>query len=65
MSGRGCVLSCVLKALKTETVQYLVKLLESRMEQQENPSAVKAQVVNALKAMQRSLKYGEQVRGIA
>ena len=55
------MLSLPLKALKTEMVQYLVKLLETRMEQQENPSAVKAQIVNALKAMLRSLKYGDQV----
>ena len=50
------------QALKTQTVEYLVKLLEERIEGVENQAATKAQVVKALKAMQRSLKYGEEVR---
>ena len=50
-----------IQALKTQTVEYLVKLLEERIEGVENQAATKAQVVKALKAMQRSLKYGEEV----
>ena len=42
-------------------VQFLVKLLDSGLEQQENPAGTKAQIVKALKAMQSSLKYGEEV----
>lgn len=45
-------------------VPFLVKLLESRLEHCENPAATKAQVVKALKAMQNSLKFGEQVANI-
>jgi len=48
--------------MKTETVQFLVRLLETGLESQENPSAIKAQIVKAIKAMQLSLKYGEEVR---
>lgn len=48
--------------MKSEMVEYLVRLLESGLEAQENPSAIKAQIVKAIKAMQLSLKHGEEVR---
>ena len=51
----------LLQALKTEMVQYLLKLLEAGLEALDNPASTKAQIVKALKAMQRSLQYGEQV----
>ncbi len=50
------------QALKTDTVSFLVRLLETGLENQEKPAATKAQIVKALKAMQRSLKYGEEVK---
>ena len=49
------------QALRTQTVEFLVQLLDTRIERQDNQAATKAQIVKALKAMQRSLKYGEQV----
>jgi DnaJ family protein C protein 13 len=52
------------QALKTETIQFLVALLETGLESQENPAATKAQIVKAVKAMQLSLKHGEQIREI-
>lgn len=42
-------------------VEFLVRLLETGLETLENPAATKAQIVKALKAMQRSMKYGEEV----
>lgn len=39
----------------------MLRLLEGGLEATENPAATKAQIVKALKAMQRSLQYGEQV----
>jgi len=50
-----------MQALKTETIQFLVGLLETGLESVENMAATKAQIVKAIKAMQLSLKYGEQV----
>lgn len=45
-----------------ELVPYLLKLLEGvGLETLENPSAIKAQIVKALKSMTRSLQFGEQV----
>ncbi|KAI0215551.1 DnaJ-like subfamily C member 13 [Lamellibrachia satsuma] len=52
------------QALKTEMVQFLVRLLEVGLENQESPAATKAQVVKALKAMQNSLKFGDAVSSI-
>ena len=49
------------QALKTEMVQFLVRLLTTGLESQENVAATKAQVVKALKAMQCSLKFGDAV----
>lgn len=54
----------VQQALKTEMVQYLLKLLEAGLEALDNPASTKAQIVKALKAMQRSLQYGEQINAI-
>jgi hypothetical protein len=50
-----------LKALKTEMIPFLVGLLETGLEMQENPAATKAQIVKAIKAMQQSLKHGDTV----
>ena len=50
-----------LQALKSELVPFLLRLLEGGLEATENPAATKAQIVKALKAMQRSLQFGEQV----
>jgi len=53
---------CRLQALKTETITFLVGLLETGLEAVDNLAATKAQIVKALKAMQLSLKYGDQVQ---
>ncbi|PNI96167.1 DNAJC13 isoform 8, partial [Pan troglodytes] len=46
-------------------VPYLLKLLEGiGLENLDSPAATKAQIVKALKAMTRSLQYGEQVNEI-
>lgn len=51
------------QALRVELVPYLLRLLEGiGLETLENPSAIKAQIVKALKSMTRSLQFGEQVR---
>jgi len=50
-----------MQALKTETIPFLVGLLETGLEAVDNMAATKAQIVKALKAMQLSLKYGDQV----
>lgn len=53
---------CAVQALRVELVPYLLKLLEGvGLETLENPSAIKAQIVKALKSMTRSLQFGEQV----
>jgi DnaJ family protein C protein 13 len=38
-----------------------LKLLEGGLETLDKPAATKAQIVKALKSMQRSFQYGEQV----
>ena len=45
-------------------VQYLLGLLEGRLEALENPAMTKAQIVKALKAMSRSLVHGDRVTAI-
>ena len=50
-----------MQALKTETIPFLVGLLETGLEAVDNMAATKAQIVKALKAMQLSVKYGDQV----
>ena len=42
-------------------VEFMVRLLETGTEALENPAATKAQIVKAIKAMQNSLTYGDQV----
>ncbi|KFO32708.1 DnaJ like protein subfamily C member 13, partial [Fukomys damarensis] len=55
----------VAQALKADLVPYLLKLLEGiGLETLDSPAATKAQIVKALKAMTRSLQYGEQVNEI-
>ncbi|XP_046378006.2 dnaJ homolog subfamily C member 13-like [Haliotis rufescens] len=54
----------VSQALKNDLLPFLLRLLEGGLEAVENPAATKAQIVKALKAMQRSLLYGEQITGI-
>lgn len=55
----------VAQGLKVELVPYLLQLLEGvGLEKVENPAATKAQIVNALKSMTRSLQHGEQVNEI-
>jgi DnaJ family protein C protein 13 len=45
-------------------VQYLLGLLEGRLEALENPAMTKGQIVKALKAMSRSLLHGSRVTAI-
>jgi len=52
------------QALKSDLVPFLLRLLEGGLEAVESPAATKAQIVKALKAMQRSLQFGEQVTEI-
>lgn len=52
---------CLSQALKVGMIEMLVHLLETGLESLDNPAATKAQIVKAIKAMQRSLKYGEEV----
>ncbi|KAK6166630.1 hypothetical protein SNE40_023278 [Patella caerulea] len=54
----------VAQALKAELLPFLLRLLEGGLEAVENPAATKAQIVKALKSMQRSLLYGEQISEI-
>lgn len=51
----------VKQALDVELVPFLLKLLDGRLEVIENPAKTKAQIVKALKAMTKSLLYGEKV----
>ncbi|GFN83676.1 Dnaj homolog subfamily c member 13-like, partial [Plakobranchus ocellatus] len=54
----------VKQALAAEMIPFLLKLLEGGLEAMEKPAATKAQIVKALKAMQRSLVHGEKVSEI-
>ncbi|KAK3083199.1 hypothetical protein FSP39_016526 [Pinctada imbricata] len=54
----------VAQAINTDLVPFLLKLLEGGLEALDKPAATKAQIVKALKAMQRSFQYGEQVTTI-
>ncbi|XP_031439701.1 dnaJ homolog subfamily C member 13 isoform X5 [Clupea harengus] len=55
----------VAQALRVELVPYLLRLLEGiGLETLDNPAAIKAQIVKALKSMTRSLQYGDQVNDI-
>jgi DnaJ family protein C protein 13 len=54
----------ITQALEADMVQYLLGLLEGRLEALENPAMTKAQIVKALKAMRRSLVHGDRVAAI-
>ncbi|KAJ8925386.1 hypothetical protein NQ315_009217 [Exocentrus adspersus] len=54
----------VKQALDVEFVQFLLNLLEARLELIENPAMTKAQIVKALKSMSKSLLYGDKVTSI-
>ncbi|GAB1606314.1 dnaJ homolog subfamily C member 13-like isoform X2 [Argonauta hians] len=54
----------VSQALKHEMIPFLLSVLQNPLESTENPAATKAQIVKALKCMQRSLLYGEQVTSL-
>ncbi|XP_060515817.1 dnaJ homolog subfamily C member 13 [Cylas formicarius] len=54
----------VKQALDADFVQFLLGLLEGRLELLDNPSATKAQIVKALKSMGRSLLYGDRINAI-
>jgi DnaJ family protein C protein 13 len=45
-------------------ISYLLGLLDRGLEILDSPAATKAQIVKALKAMLKSLAYGEEVNGI-
>ncbi|XP_065167125.1 dnaJ homolog subfamily C member 13 isoform X2 [Atheta coriaria] len=51
----------VKQALDVDFVQFLLELLDGRLEIAENPAMTKAQIVKALKAMTRSLLHGDKV----
>lgn len=51
----------VKQALAVDLIPFLLKLLEGGLEAMDKPAATKAQIVKALKAMQRSLAHGERV----
>lgn len=53
--------SLVSQALGCALISDFLKILGARLENIPNPSACKAHVVKALKAMQRSLVYGDKV----
>ena len=54
---------CVLfQTLKTDMIPFLVGLLDRGLDAQESPAAIKAQIVKAIKAMQTSFKYGDEVK---
>ncbi|KAL5011193.1 hypothetical protein ScPMuIL_011723 [Solemya velum] len=50
-----------LAGIEGRAVPFLLRLLEGGLEVLDNPASTKAQIVKALKAMQRSLLYGEQI----
>ncbi|XP_056011194.1 dnaJ homolog subfamily C member 13-like isoform X2 [Ostrea edulis] len=54
----------VSQAIKTDLVPFLLKLLEGGLETLDKPAATKAQIVKALKSMQRSFQFGEQITNI-
>ena len=54
----------VSQALEVGMVHYLLALLENSLENVDNVSAVKAQIVKVLKAMSQDLSYGARVNEI-
>lgn len=53
----------VKQALDVDFVPYLLELLDGRLDL-ENPAMTKAQIVKALKAMSKSLTYGDKIIAI-
>lgn len=56
--------SLIRQSLDCGLIQFLLKLLDSRIELGDNPAMVKAQIVAALKAMANNLNYGPRVNEI-
>lgn len=56
--------SLITQSLEVNLVPFLLGLLDSRLEYVDNASAVKAQIVAALKGMTLNLNYGERVTQI-
>lgn len=54
--------SIVKQALDVQLIQFMLTLLEKDIPGAENQTAVKAQLVNALKSMVKDMQYGESVR---
>lgn len=54
----------VKQALEVDFIQFLLNLLEERLELIDNPAMTKAQIVKALKSMTRSLLYGDRVAAV-
>lgn len=54
----------VKQALDVDMVAFLLELLDGRLEVPDNPAKTKAQIVKALKAMSKSLAYGDRVNAI-
>jgi hypothetical protein len=54
-------ISETLKALKCNLIEEMLKLLETNLERVEKPASVKAQLVNAIKAMLNSVQHLTQV----
>lgn len=50
--------------MECNLIQFLLGLLEGRIENVDNVSMVKAQIVSALKAMSQNLTYGDRVSHI-
>ncbi|XP_037954363.1 dnaJ homolog subfamily C member 13 isoform X2 [Teleopsis dalmanni] len=56
--------SFISQSLEVNLIPYLLGLLDSRLDYVDNPSAVKAQIVAALKGMTHNLNYGDRVTQI-
>ncbi|XP_037713474.1 dnaJ homolog subfamily C member 13 isoform X1 [Drosophila subpulchrella] len=56
--------SLISQSLEVGLIPFLLGLLDSRLEFVDNPSAVKAQIVAALKGMTHNLNYGDRVTQI-
>uniref|UniRef100_A0AAR5P1B7 J domain-containing protein n=2 Tax=Dendroctonus ponderosae TaxID=77166 RepID=A0AAR5P1B7_DENPD len=54
----------VKQALEVDFIQFLLNLLEDRLDLIDNPAMTKAQIVKALKSMTKSLLYGDRVNAI-
>ncbi|KAM7345045.1 receptor mediated endocytosis 8 isoform 2-T2 [Cochliomyia hominivorax] len=56
--------SLICQSLETGLIPFLLGLLDSRLDYVDNASAVKAQIVAALKGMTHNLNYGDRVTQI-